>query len=441
MLRHCRPLAGVAVVLAAALVTPALAAAPASADTIRQQQRWVISVLHLSAAWRISRGRGVIVAVIDSGVDPTISDLTGQVITGPDLTGVNTPMSNPNWGNHGTFMAALIAGHGHGPGVQEGVIGVAPQARILSIRTVTDPSDPGNRDYQRTFPGKGQQEIAAAIRYAVSHGAKVISMSIGGQESSLVERSALQDALAHNVVVVASSGNMGDARIERGHGNAPYIFPADYPGVISVAAVGQSGRPAGFSSANLSVEVAAPGVNVPDVTRANNYYLISGTSPACALTAGVAALIESRYPRLTVSQVRRAIVESASNRPAAGYDDEVGFGVVNAYAALRLAGELSKQSRPEGSAAAAGLAVAKAAGNGFFGGGKAALPPVPLPPQSRLALLLYCALAAICLLVLTGLIRQAAVARGRRRPADAEPRPDDGIDPDITPDWPAGPWL
>jgi hypothetical protein len=391
-----------------------LTATPAHADVVRQKQQWVLDAMDVPAAWQLSQGRGVTVAVIDSGVDPTISDLTGSVITGPDLTGVNTPFSNPNWGIHGTWMASLIAGHGHGPAGQDGIMGVAPQARILSVRVITDRSDPGYQAYQNEPPNRGQHELATAIRYAVRHHAKVISMSLGYNEPSLIVRSALQYAMTRNVVVVASSGNSGNSQTSRGRGYAPYSFPADYPGVIGVAAIGRSGQPAYFSSDNLSVEVAAPGIAVPAAGRGNQYWTVSGTSPACALTAGVAALIESRYPSLTAPQVRRAIIWSAGNRPPGGYDDEIGFGTVNAYGALKFAARLVGQAQR--------LRLAqktRALDAGFFGGGRSDVPSVPISPRSRAPLYLFSLLALLGLVLLFGSVgRMLASPRGRR-PAHA----------------------
>jgi len=97
-------------------LTPATAlavtatASPASADSVRNAEQWVLNAVDAPAAWPVSQGQGVVVAVIDSGVKPDVSDLTGSVITGPDYSGVHTPPSNPNWGMHGTWMASLIAG-------------------------------------------------------------------------------------------------------------------------------------------------------------------------------------------------------------------------------------------------------------------------------------------------------------------------------------------
>ena len=404
-----------AVAATTGIVLPMLAIAPAHADIVRQKQQWVLDALDVQSAWQITRGGGVLVAVIDSGVDPTVSDLTGSVTSGPDLTGVHTSSANPNWGAHGTWMASLIAGHGHGLDSGDGIVGVAPKARILSIRVITDRSDPGYTRYQDELPGRGQRELATAIRYAVNHHAKVISLSLGYNAPSLLVRSALQYAMVRNVVVVASSGNAGSAEIARGHGHAPYSFPADYPGVIGVAAVGRSGLPAYFSSDNLSVQVAAPGVSVPAEGRSSHYWIVSGTSPACALTAGVAALVKSKYPRLTAPQVRRAIIWSAANRPPGGYDDEIGFGTVNADSALRFADRLARQD------AGARPVAAKLIDAGFFGGGRGGVPPVPVAPRGAGALLAWCGLglmfAALTLAALRRLVTGTATSRQPRHAA------------------------
>jgi len=367
----------------------------------------VLNALDVPAAWRVTQGSGVVVAVIDSGVDPSVSDLTGSVLKGPDFTGVRTPVSNPNWGAHGTWMASLIAGHGHGRGTRNGVLGVAPRAKILSIRVITDRSDPGHRKYQNQPAWRGQRELARGIMYAVGHGAGVISMSLGYDESSLVVRSALQYALDHNVVVVASSGNEGTSHTAQTHSIAPYSFPADYPGVIGVAAVSESGQPAYFSSENLSVSVAAPGVNVPAQGRGSKYWVVSGTSPACALTAGVAALVKAKYPKLTAAQVRSAITQSTAHRPRGGYDDHLGFGTVDAAAALRMAGRLAGQV-PSGNTHAG-----KAAASGNFGNGQAGVSAFPVLPRGRQKLLVFLGIGLGSLLLV--IIALALLIGGRRK--------------------------
>ena len=136
-------------------------------------------MLNVQSAWSLSYGANVTVAVIDSGVDPDVSDLTGSVITGTDFTDLNTPQSNPNWGQHGTWMASIIAGHGDGFGDEDGIIGVAPDAKILSIRVIPDTSDPGYKKYDSEPEQTIQDELAEGIREAVRDHAQVISMSIG----------------------------------------------------------------------------------------------------------------------------------------------------------------------------------------------------------------------------------------------------------------------
>jgi subtilisin family serine protease len=364
-----------------------LGAVPARADIVRSSENWVLTELNLPAAWSVSQGKGVVVAVIDSGVNPAVSDLVGSVKPGPDLTGVGTPPSDPNWGVHGTWMASLIAGHGHDGG--SGIIGSAPESTVLSIRVITDANDPDHARYEAESASRGQRELAEAITYAVNHGAQVISMSLGYSLDSLPVRAALQDAYDHNVVVVASAGNSGDAAGAAGTGHAPYSFPADYPGVLAVGAVNSSGQVSSFSSENLSVQVAAPGVRVPAQGRDGTYWYVSGTSPACALTAGVVALIKAKYPGLTDSQVISAITSSTrpSTRPAGGWDEQIGFGLVDADAALTAAGHLAAAAPP-----ASGMAAV-----GHFGGGPDAIPPVPVAPRGSAGLALYCLLAAGCL--------------------------------------------
>ena len=314
-------------------------AGSAAADGIRDSQQWVLGMLNVEAAWSVTQGSGVTVAVIDSGVNPDVSDLYGSVITGPDYTGVTTSPASKDWGVHGTWMASLIAGHGHDGGLS-GVIGVAPEARILSVRVIPDRADPHYGKYEREPETVIQQSLANGIAYAVAHGAQVISMSIGYSAPSGTVREELQKAYDRGVVVIASAGNSGGPA-DSGRVEAPESFPANYPGVISVGAVNQSGAVAGFSSDNLSVQVAAPGVSVPAQGRDGQYWLVSGTSPACALVAGVAALIKSKYPGLAPDLVASALTSTTTDRPPRGYDSQVGFGIVDAAAALAKAGELA----------------------------------------------------------------------------------------------------
>ena len=330
--------------LAAALALPgallalpgAAAAAPAAAATTGDQARAAdlaeLSAIGVPSAWRLTRGRGVTVAVLDTGTDPAVPDLSGSVTTGPDFTrGANPPGFRPSrW--HGTFIASLIAGHGSGPGRAAGIVGVAPAARILAVRVILDPDEPG-------FPVSNadpryQRAIAGGIRYAVRRGASVINMSLGSATGARQVRQAVGYAISHGVVVVASAGNDG-ARPGR---PAPFSYPASFAGVISVAAVGTGHRRAPFSDRNASVVLAAPGVDVTGAAPGGGYVAVNGTSPASAFVAGVAALIKSRYPQLGPARVRQALISSARYRQAGGYSPAVGFGEVDAAAAVKAAG-------------------------------------------------------------------------------------------------------
>ncbi len=407
-------LPSVALLVALCSAGLATAAAPASADAVRNTEMWVLDELNVQPAWNITQGQGVVVAVIDSGVNPDVSDLVGSVRAGPNLTGVPTPATNPAWGVHGTWMASLIAGHGHAGG-SSGIIGVAPRSTVLSIRVITDPNDPGYAAYEHQPAARGQAELATAIRYAVRHRARVISLSLGYTLASRAVRSALQLAYDRNVVVVASAGNSGTgvptAPGRRragagGTGHAPYSFPANYPGVLAVGAVNGAGQVDSFSSENFSVQVAAPGYRVPAQGRDGQYWYVSGTSPACALTAGVAALIKSRYPRLTDSQVISAITTSTkpASRPPGGYNDEIGFGVVDAAAALANAGRLARGAPPP-----AGLPS-----TAHFGGGLAAIPAQPVPARGSGTLILYCLIGVLSLAIVAASTSRIFAYRDRR---------------------------
>jgi hypothetical protein len=218
----------------------------------------------------------------------------------------------------------------------------------------------------------------------------------------------LQAAEEHGVVLVASSGNSGQS--DAGS-FAPVSFPAEYPGVLSVGAVNQAGAVASFSSDNLSVQVAAPGVNVPAQGRDGGYWLVSGTSPACALVAGVAALIKSRYPGLSPALVDEALTSTARHSSGGGYNEKSGFGTVDAAQALAKAGTLA--ARKPGKSPVASSAN--------FGGRKA-VPAPPVPPRGSRQVILFALLGLAALALAAGAAMRMMVLR-RRRPVGQPPGP------------------
>ncbi|HTT52296.1 MAG TPA: S8 family serine peptidase [Streptosporangiaceae bacterium] len=391
------------------------AAAPASeAAQVRAAEQGQLRAIEAPAAWPLSTGRGVTVAVLDTGVDPAAADLAGSVITGPDYTrGADPPGYQPPH-LHGTFIASLIAGHGSGPGRADGIIGVAPAARVLSVRVILDDQEPGLGAYNSKPRYAGA--IEDGIRYATRHGAQVINMSLGTSQPRPGMQAALGYAVSHGVLVVASAGNSGGT----GPGYTPYSYPAAFTGVISVAAVNDAGQRAPFSDRNSSVVLSAPGVGIIGAGPGVSYLQASGTSPAAAFVTGVAALIRSAYPRLAPAEVVQALISSARHRPAAGYSPATGFGEVDAVAALRAAGRLAA-ARP-GTGLAAGS---------HFGGAPPGAIQVTRRDAPRVAVLAGVAAAGglgflVALVVLA--ILTARAVRDRRRLA-GRPQPGSAAGP------------
>ena len=332
-----RATAAVAAGLAAAYV--ALLAGPALADSVRNQEWW-LTTLHVTKAWDSSRGAGVTVAVLGNGVDPGQADLAGSVTTGPDYTGSGEVPGTAFWGAQGTAVASLIAGHGHGPGNANGIIGVAPQAKILSIRVTLEPGDPllSQPAVVSRLPGA----IAQGIRYAVAHGAKVIELpldpaALGGGTvtgGSTVESQAVANALSKGVVLVAPAG-------DEGTGADTINYPAAYPGVISVGAFSQDFTKAPFTSHQPYVTLTGPGVNVIAPTGLTGYAPFSSTAAASAVVAGTAALIRAQFPTLTPAQVSSALTTSTVFHPPGGRASGSGAGTVDTEAALLAAAKIN----------------------------------------------------------------------------------------------------
>ena len=336
---------------------PAGAFALARADQIRARE-WHLGVLQAERAWKYSRGRGITVAVLDTGVDGNHPDLTGQVVTGPDLTGGLRRPGSRYWGLHGTSMASIIAGHGHGPGMTQGMMGVAPQSRILSIRVTLENDDPLRRDNAQANVTGEHDAVAQGIRYAVDHGADIINMSLGGgrqfYNGTQSQESAIRYALGKGVVLIASAGNDGSGANRRN-------FPASYPGVIAVGALDRNLRLWKDSNRRSRVSVCAPGVDIVSADANNGYVVGTGTSASSAIVAGVAALVRARYPRLTPAEVRQALIQGSPARHGRPTGSSACRGTVDAlrtlYAAHRInktSGGPARNGPPSASPAAAG---------------------------------------------------------------------------------------
>ncbi|MER5516446.1 type VII secretion-associated serine protease mycosin [Streptomyces sp. NPDC002763] len=326
--------AAVSLLLAGSLAL--LPSTTAYADSIRAQQ-WGLSALHLDEAWRTTKGKGVTVAVLDTGVEADHPDLVGNVLTAKDMIGFGARPGERTWARHGTAMAGIIAGHGHGIGNDEGVMGVAPEAKILPVRVILEDGDSA-RGKARSTRGNA---LAEGIRWAADHGADVINLSLGDDSDSAhpepSEDEAIQYALKKDVVVVASAGNGGD--------KGDHIsYPAAYPGVIAATAVDKFGTRAAFSTRRWYATVSAPGVDIVIADPDHKYYEGWGTSAASAFVSGAVALIKAAHPGLTPAQVKKLLEDTARDAPSGGRDDSRGFGMIDPAAAIKDAAKLKTQS-------------------------------------------------------------------------------------------------
>jgi membrane-anchored mycosin MYCP len=322
----------------------ALSAAPAAhADATRDKEYW-LAESGITKAWEVSKGANVKVAVIDSGVDGKHPDLKGVLTGGTDASGAGAADGQKSIGakpEHGTLVATMLAGRGHqpagptdspsptpsgsptqGPG-PDGIVGVAPEAQLLSVSTWLGSANPAGKS--------DQDQIPAAVRWAVDNGARVINISLGSTSPEWPQSwdAAFLYAEQKDVVIVAAAGN-------RVGGNIQVGAPATIPGVLTVAGLDRKGAASiDSSSQGISIGVAAPAEGLVGGLPGGGYAEWAGTSGATPIVAGVAALIRSKWPDMSARQVINRIVSTAKDAGAPGKDPLYGFGVLDAEAALK----------------------------------------------------------------------------------------------------------
>lgn len=309
-------------------------------------QQYALTTTATLPAWNTATGAGVVVAVIDTGVDVAHPDLAEQLWTNPselangvdddgngfvdDLHGWafwgETSDNNIGdaWG-HGTHVAGIVAAR---RGNAEGIAGIAPAARLMVLKVLGTPAD-----------GDGSEsDVAQAVLYAVNEGAQVINISLGGEADTEVLRQAVAYATSQGVVVVAAAGNS----------NSAVLYPAAYPSVIAVASLNSSDQRANSSSYGPQMSVSAPGVGIWSAAlsagvscRSNGIYaqqgyyaLCSGTSMAAPHVAGASALIRQQRPTLSPFCTRLLLERTADDLRTPGYDIFTGWGRINVARAL-----------------------------------------------------------------------------------------------------------
>ncbi|WP_417563581.1 S8 family serine peptidase [Microbacterium sp.] len=303
----------------AATVTPDPAA---DGDPVRSAEYW-LSMTHVEQAWKVTKGAGVRIAVIDTGVGHA-PELDPAVVGGTDVSGAGTSDGRTPVGtldrNHGSWVASLAAARG--TGADAGMIGVAPEADILSISVGFGSSS------QVPFT----EQIAKAMRWAVDHGAQVINLSL--TTNTLDWDPSWDDAFLyafdHDVVVVVAAGN-------RGSGTDIVGAPATIPGVLTVAGVDPEGRASvEASTQGITIGVAAPSEALLGVSADGSVQIWDGTSGAAPIVSGIAALVRAAHPDLDANNVIERIIKTA--REPAGVtavpSPLYGYGIVDAAAAV-----------------------------------------------------------------------------------------------------------
>lgn len=281
------------------------------AENIKQGTPVGSSALKLMSGEILGKGRdgdGILVAVLDTGVDDSNPSLAGQTFGGYDIVNDMAFVTDKN--GHGTACASLIAGKG-GEG---GVLGAAPKAKILPVKVMDD-------------SGKSDGfAIAKGIVYAVEKGSKIINLSLGTTSETTLLDSAIDYALGKGVLIVAASGNEG----KEGEN-----YPSTVDGVLCVGAVDGEKWKAAFSNYGPKVDLVAPGVLVAAAAPMGGVVLMSGTSSAAPLVSGAAASVWSENPNWSAKKVAEKLMAEADDLGSPGADDWYGSGLVNLYRALR----------------------------------------------------------------------------------------------------------
>jgi membrane-anchored mycosin MYCP len=267
-------------------------------------ESWGQRRLDFTAVWPLTRGQGVTVAMVDSGVDTTHPQI--RVAQSVDLTGTGSQ----DCVGHGTAVAGIITGAYM---AEIPFTGVAPEARLISIKQT-------NSDTQGDV-----KLLASGIIKAADLGAKVINVSIQTSDQPDL-RAAVDYALARDAVIVAAAGN-----VQKEDGTPTAAYPAAYPGVLSVGSAGPDGSRAEFSNTATPVSVLAPGEAITSTWPRGTYRQdLQGTSYAAPYVAGVAALVRARHPELDNVRVRRRIEMTADGAEGVG----TGAGMVNPLLAV-----------------------------------------------------------------------------------------------------------
>ncbi|MFI9749548.1 S8 family serine peptidase [Streptomyces collinus] len=293
-----------------AIMSSGLAPSAVAADI--QSKQWYLDAMHAEDMWKVSTGKGVKVAVLDTGVNPDTSSLKGQVLE-DEVPEAVSYKATEDYDGHGTSMAELIAGTGAGGGMQ----GLAPGAKIVPYRVLS--KGVSSTDKKKT------PSLPDVIKAVADSDAQIINMSFGSDIIDPDVEKVVKFAHSKGKLMFAATGN--DAESENFIG-----YPAAYPYVVGVAAADDKGKVGGFSEFGNYVDLAAPGLNVPfwcDATFRSYCDEGDGTSMATAVASASAALIWSAHPDWTPNQVLRTMIDTAGRTWSKGErSNYLGYGAV-----------------------------------------------------------------------------------------------------------------
>ncbi len=276
--------------------------------------QWALVKIDAASAWKISTGRNVTIAVIDSGVDLDHPEFAARILDGYDFVNEDT-VADDDYG-HGTLVAGVAAAAANN---NRGIAGLAWNARIMPVKVLD---------------GQGQgvsSDLTCALYWAADQGAHIINISIISFGPSFGMQSALNYAANKGVLTFAAAGNL----FEQGN---PVTYPAAQEGVIAVGATDKDDSHASFSSAGSFVDISAPGVSIYSLFPPSHdeYRAVRGTSLASPHAAALAALVLSAAPGLSSAEVESIILQSAVDLGETGQDGKFGYGRIDASAAMSL---------------------------------------------------------------------------------------------------------
>lgn len=270
--------------------------------------QWYIPHTNFDKTWERTKSKNTIkVAVIDSGVDADHPDLKGKILAGYDFVNEDTDASDDH--GHGTFIAGIIAANSNHVGIK----GLYDHAQIFPIKAVDE-------------NGLGTYEnVAKGILFAADNGAKVINLSLGSYSYSFMLLEAVDYALERGCIIVAAGGNDGLEQV---------MYPAGYPDVIGVSALGYNGEISQASNSGSHIDVSAPGVNLISTGLGESYVYATGTSASASMVSALAAMLVSEKPDLSKSSIKWLIIQSAKDLGEKGWDKICGSGEIDAFSAL-----------------------------------------------------------------------------------------------------------